>query len=189
MARLLEEETAGPLAQEQHSAFVSGIRMVAMDGIGLDLPDTDENRAEFGYPGTTAAAPVPADPPARHRGVLTWAVRACGDLPANRRRKGSWPTISWPSCPDGGPIITSCLRGRPPYLHGVKGACTGAVEKRPGPAGADDHCRRGVAVADRGSGRVPADAPQGCGDAKDVPGLSVRAIEYRPTVRPRRPEP
>ena len=51
MARLLEE-TAGPLAgQERQPAFVSGMRMVAIDGMRLDLPDTGENGAEFGYPG------------------------------------------------------------------------------------------------------------------------------------------
>ena len=51
MAALLEE-TAGPLAgQEQPAAFVSGMRLVAIDGLCLDLPDTDENGAEFGYPG------------------------------------------------------------------------------------------------------------------------------------------
>ena len=51
MARLLEE-TAGPLAgQERQPAFVSGMRMVAIDGMCLDLPDTGENGAEFGYPG------------------------------------------------------------------------------------------------------------------------------------------
>jgi hypothetical protein len=51
MAALLEE-TAGPLAgQEQQAAFVSGMRLVAIDGMCLDLPDTGENGAEFGYPG------------------------------------------------------------------------------------------------------------------------------------------
>jgi hypothetical protein len=51
MERLLEE-TAGPLAgQDQQSAFVSGMRLVAVDGMCLDLPDNAENGAEFGYPG------------------------------------------------------------------------------------------------------------------------------------------
>jgi len=51
MAALLEE-TAGPLAgQEQGAAFVAGMRLVAIDGMCLDLPDTPENAAEFGYPG------------------------------------------------------------------------------------------------------------------------------------------
>ncbi|MGH3173757.1 MAG: IS4 family transposase, partial [Streptosporangiaceae bacterium] len=51
MERLLEE-TAGPLAgQDQRSAFVSGMRLVAVDGMCLDLPGNEENGAEFGYPG------------------------------------------------------------------------------------------------------------------------------------------
>jgi hypothetical protein len=54
MAALLEE-TAGPLAgQEQEAAFVSGMRLAAIDGMCLDLPDTGENAAEFGYPGNDA---------------------------------------------------------------------------------------------------------------------------------------
>ena len=54
MQRLLEE-TAGPLAgQEQEAAFCSGMRLVAVDGMCLDLPDTSENAAEFGYPGNDA---------------------------------------------------------------------------------------------------------------------------------------
>jgi hypothetical protein len=51
MAALLEE-TAGPLAgEEQLRAFVSGMRLVAVDGMCLDVADTPENGAEFGYPG------------------------------------------------------------------------------------------------------------------------------------------
>jgi hypothetical protein len=54
MAALLAE-TAGPLAgQEQETAFCSGMRLVAVDGMCLDLPDTPENGAEFGYPGNGA---------------------------------------------------------------------------------------------------------------------------------------
>jgi hypothetical protein len=51
MAALLEE-AAGPLAgQEQEAAFVSGMRLVAVDGMCLDVADTGENATEFGYPG------------------------------------------------------------------------------------------------------------------------------------------
>jgi hypothetical protein len=51
MAALMEE-VAGPLAGEDHErAFVSGMRLVAVDGMCLDLPDNQENAAEFGYPG------------------------------------------------------------------------------------------------------------------------------------------
>jgi hypothetical protein len=53
MQRLMER-VAGPLAgqeSESESAFVSGMRLVAVDGMCLDVPDTPENADEFGYPG------------------------------------------------------------------------------------------------------------------------------------------
>ena len=51
MAALLEA-VAGPLAgEEQDGALVAGMRLVAVDGMCLDLPDNEENGAEFGYPG------------------------------------------------------------------------------------------------------------------------------------------
>src|SRR6266851_2369768 len=51
MAALMEA-VAGPLAgEERERAFVAGMRLVAVDGMCLDLPDTPENGAEFGYPG------------------------------------------------------------------------------------------------------------------------------------------
>ena len=54
MAALMEA-VAGPLAgEEQERAFVAGMRLVAVDGMCLDLPATPENGAEFGYPGNDA---------------------------------------------------------------------------------------------------------------------------------------
>src|SRR5260370_36834075 len=54
MAALLEE-AAGPLAgQEDGPAFCAGMRLVAVDGLCLDLPDTPGNGREFGYPGNDA---------------------------------------------------------------------------------------------------------------------------------------
>jgi hypothetical protein len=52
MAALLEA-VAGPLAgEDQGVALVSGMRLVAIGGMCLDLPATPENGAEFGYPGS-----------------------------------------------------------------------------------------------------------------------------------------
>ena len=54
MARLLEA-VAGPLAgEEQETAYVAGMRLVAIDGLCLDVPATAGNGAEFGYPGNDA---------------------------------------------------------------------------------------------------------------------------------------
>ena len=51
MAALMEA-VAGPLAgEERDCAFVAGMRLAAIDGMCLDLPDNEENGAEFGYPG------------------------------------------------------------------------------------------------------------------------------------------
>lgn len=46
---------ARPLGSEQTpGVFLNGLRLMAVDGTGLDLPDTDENARVFGYPGTRA---------------------------------------------------------------------------------------------------------------------------------------
>lgn len=51
MAALMEQ-VAGPLAgRESPSVFVSGMRLVAVEGMCLDVADTPENGGEFGYPG------------------------------------------------------------------------------------------------------------------------------------------
>src|SRR5437868_6193851 len=50
-----QRAVAGPLAgEEQDTAYVAGMRLVAVDGMCLDVPPTAENGAEFGYPGNDA---------------------------------------------------------------------------------------------------------------------------------------
>lgn len=52
--RLLWERTAGPLAEPgAQGAFHRGLRLVALDGSTLDLPDTAANRSHFGKPGAS----------------------------------------------------------------------------------------------------------------------------------------
>ena len=49
------EAVAGPLAgEEQVTAYVAGMRLIAIDGLCLDVPATAGNGAEFGYPGNDA---------------------------------------------------------------------------------------------------------------------------------------
>ena len=56
MADLLEA-VAGPLAgQEDGWAHVAGLRLVAFDGLTMDVPDTAENAEAFGRPGGGAGA-------------------------------------------------------------------------------------------------------------------------------------
>lgn len=48
--RALFEETSGPLATpEDLGAYAFGLRLVAWDGTTLDVPDTEENAAAFGF--------------------------------------------------------------------------------------------------------------------------------------------
>jgi hypothetical protein len=52
MTRLFEK-LARPMAkQETPSAFLKGLRWMAIDGTVFDLPDTEENSRVFGYPGS-----------------------------------------------------------------------------------------------------------------------------------------
>jgi hypothetical protein len=52
MTRLFEK-LARPIAnKETPSAFLKGLRWMAIDGTVFDLPDTEENERVFGYPGS-----------------------------------------------------------------------------------------------------------------------------------------
>ena len=52
MTRLFEK-LAGPMARmETPSAFLKGLRWMAIDGTVFDIPDTEENSRVFGYPGS-----------------------------------------------------------------------------------------------------------------------------------------
>ena len=142
MARLLEE-AAGPLAgQEQERRSWSGMRLAAVDGMCLDLPDTPENGAEFGYPGNDAG-PGPF-PQIRVVGLGECGTRAVlgaapsplatGEQPLARQLlPGSGPvTCCWPtgtSCP----TACSTMCSRPGCM------CCGA-RKRRGPPGAARCC-------------------------------------------------
>ena len=60
------ERTCGPVAGEPglgaeagalgtaRGSFLRGWRLLAIDGFEVDVPDSDENSAEFGYPGSGA---------------------------------------------------------------------------------------------------------------------------------------
>lgn len=51
MAGLLERVAGSQAGEADDFAFCMGMRLVAVDGVCLDLPDTPDNAAEFGYPG------------------------------------------------------------------------------------------------------------------------------------------
>ena len=91
MQRLLEA-VAGPLAgEEQETAYAAGMRLVAIDGMCLDVPATAENGAEFGYPGNDAGRGR-----SRRSGSSAWASAGRGRC--WERSCPRWPPGSsrWP---------------------------------------------------------------------------------------------
>ena len=183
MAALLEE-VAGPLAgEEQERAFVAGMRLTAVDGMCLDVPDNEENGMEFGYPGNDAGrGPFPQIRvvglgECGTRAVLGAAMSglAIGEQPlaASCWQSSDRGTCCWPtgtSCPMA--CSKMCSHAGVHVLWRAKSRC--------GSAGAGGAGGRDVAVTDRRPGRGAADAPQGRLGG-DIPGITVRVIEYSVT--------
>jgi hypothetical protein len=162
MERLLEE-TAGPLAgQDRQSAFVSGMRLVAIDGMCLDLPDNKENGAEFGYPGNDGGrGPFPQ---IRVAGLGECGSRAVAGAATSPLATGEQQLARrlLAKLQPGDLLLADRNFLGHELLAGV--LATGAHvlwrEKRRGPAHAGGTGRRDVAVADRRPGGLPPDAPQ-----------------------------
>ena len=164
MQRLLEA-VAGPLAGEElETACVAGMRLVAIDGMCLDVPATAGNGAEFGYPGNDAG-PGPF-PQVRVVGLGECGTRAVLGAELSPLATGEQP-LARKLLPrlNRGDLL---LADRNFLSHGLLKACAGrrraravAREKRHSPAGAGRPARRHVPVADRRSGCLEADAPQG----------------------------
>jgi hypothetical protein len=56
---LLAERVLGPIADaDTPGTFYAGMRVLALDGTGVALPDTEANAEEFGRPGPNAAFPM-----------------------------------------------------------------------------------------------------------------------------------
>ena len=164
MAALMEE-VAGPLAgQDRQSAFVSGMRLAAVDGMCLDLPDTPENGAEFGYPGNDGGrGPYPQ---IRVVGLGECGTRAVLGAATSGLATGEQPLarqLLAKLAP--GDLL---LADRNFLSHGLLAEVLAAgvhvlwrAKRRRRSPGAPGACRRDVAVADRGPGRLPEDAPRG----------------------------
>ena len=179
MAALLEA-VAGPLAgEEQDRALVAGMRLVAVDGMCLDLPDNEENGAEFGYPGNDGGrGPFPQ--------IRVVGLAECGTRAVLGRRPRRWPPGSsrWPGscCQSSGlvtccwPTATSCPTGCSPMCLQPGCTCCGA-RKATSISRCCRYARRHVPVTDRRPGRLAAPAPQGRLGG-DIPGIPVRVIEY-----------
>ena len=184
MAALMEA-VAGPLAgEEQERAFVSGMRLAAMDGMCLDLPDTTENGAEFGYPGNDAGrGPFPQIRvvglgECGTRAVLGAATSplATGEQPLARQLLGKLAP---------GDLL---LADRNFLSHGLLAEVLAAgvhvlwrAKSRRGPAGAGGAARRDLAVADRSDPAASRRMRRSGADRRDIPGITVRVIEYTVT--------
>ncbi len=180
MAALLEE-VAGPLAgEEQQAAFVAGMRLVAVDGMCLDLPDNAENGAEFGYPGNDAGrGPFPQVRvvglgECGTRAVLGAALSplATGEQPLARQllAKLAAGTCCWPTA-------TSCPTGCSPTCS--RPGCTCCGGRR---ATWTCRCWRCWPTARSCRGSPTRPPPAGCAarapSGGDIPGIAVRVIEY-----------
>ena len=80
--------------------FVAGMRLAAVDGMCLDLPDNQENGAEFGYPGNDAGpGPFPQIRVVGLGECGTRAVLGALDLPPCRRRAAAGPPVAREALP------------------------------------------------------------------------------------------
>ena len=57
MSQLFHQLVRAMATTETVGAFLNGLRVVAIDGTCLDIPDSYENARVFGRPGTTSAFP------------------------------------------------------------------------------------------------------------------------------------
>ena len=57
MSQLFHQLVRPMATTETVGAFLNGLRVVAIDGTCLDIPDSNENARVFGRPGTRAAFP------------------------------------------------------------------------------------------------------------------------------------
>ena len=196
MAALMEA-VAGPLAgEEQDRAFVAGMRLAAVDGMCLDLPDTPENGAEFGYPGNDAGrGPFPQIRVVGLGECGTRAVLGAATSPPGHRGAAAGPPAAGQARPRGPAAGRPQLPVPRPARRRARrrGARAVAREKRRGPAGAGGAGRRHLAVTDRRPGRLPPDAPQRRRPQRTSPASpsasSSTPSPPRTAARPPRPSP
>src|SRR5689334_14803756 len=90
--KLLVERIAVPMAGARtRAAWCRGLRVMAIDGLVLDVPATDDNDAEFGRSGS-AEAPSPF----RKCGWSRWASAAPTPSPMPRSARSAPGNRPWP---------------------------------------------------------------------------------------------
>ncbi len=173
MAELFTQVARPVATMETAGAFLGRWRLMSIDGMAWDVPDTPANAAAFGYPragkdGSPGAFPraqvVTVSECASHAAVLAaiGPVRAQG-----RRRAGAGP----PALPAAGGGLAADRRPRLLRLAGLvhgrghRGGAAVAVQVRHPAARAGDPPRRLLPVRPghpEGQGRGPAGARRGC---------------------------
>ena len=162
---------------------MSGMRLAAIDGMCLDLPDTPENGAEFGYPGNDGGrGPFPQIRvvglgECGTRAVLGAATSplATGEQPLARQllAKLTPGTCCWPTA-------TSCPTACSPMCSPPGCTCCGARK-----ATWTCRCWRCCPTAPGCHGSPTRPPPAGCAAGaqtpQDIPGITVRVIEYTVT--------
>src|SRR5665648_148096 len=107
MADLLER-VAGPLAgQDDGWAYVAGLRLVAVDGLTVDVPDTAANATQFGRPGGGAG-------PGAFPQVRVVALAECGSRALMGARCAGITTGELETGIRGGPAVV--LRSKSPDM-------------------------------------------------------------------------
>ena len=183
MQKLLEA-VAGPLAgEEQETAWVAGMRLVALDGLCLDVPATQENGAEFGYPGNDAG-PGPF-PQVRVVGLGECGTRAVLGAELSPLAAGEQPLA--------GKLLGRLAAGdlvladRNFLSHALLGAFTAAGAHVLWRAKSDvDLPVLGVLPDGTYLSRIADPAAsrrmrRKGADPRDIPGIAVRVIEYSAT--------
>ena len=144
---------------------MAGMRLVAIDGLCLDVPAIAGNARSSATRATTLAGAVPAGPRRRPGRVRDPGDPGGGAVAAGHRGAAAGPQAAAQAQP-GRPAA-----GRPELLvPRPADRCAGrgraravAREKQHRPPGPGSPARRHVPVADRGPGCRQADAPQGRG--------------------------
>jgi hypothetical protein len=180
MQRLLAETAGPPAGPEQQAASVAGMRLVAADGMCLDLPATRDNAAQFGYPANgVGRGPFPQ--------VRVVGLGACGtravlgaELSALATGEQALLRLLLARLSPGDLLLADCT-----FLsHGLlaDALATGVHVLCRAKGGARLPV---LSVLPDGTYRSRIAGPQAPGtvrrrgaDARDTPGIAVRVVEY-----------
>ena len=150
--KALFERVAVPIGtQSTPGTWLAGRRLVAIDGLCLDVADTPENMESFGRPGVTRASSQ------RSRRLGWWLWRSAGRMRCSRRRSASTPS---PKPPWRSDSLGRCSPGC---------CCSLTAGSFPSPCGAKQPAP-GPSCCGGSGPTAPAPAPSTCRTYRMVPG-------------------